>query len=107
MDDLAGGPGEKRRWQPDLSTKSSEGVMAHTGIDQQAADIVRRLRGGELALEDARAQLRRELVRDATPVAEALSDNALEAVCAHNITEGEAVDDIVTAAALCDAEQTF
>lgn len=77
--------------------------MAHTGIDQRAADIVRRLREGDLALEEARAQLRRELVPDATPVAEALSDNALAAVCAHNITEGEAVEDIVTAVALCDA----
>ncbi len=76
--------------------------MAHTGIDQRAADIVRRLREGDLALEDARAQLRRELVPDATRVAEALSDNALTAVCAHNITEGEAVEDIVTAVALCD-----
>ena len=77
--------------------------MAHTGIGQQAADIVRRLKGGELDLEAARAQLRRELALDATPVAGALSDNALSAVCACNITEGEAVDDIVTAVALCDA----
>ena len=77
--------------------------MPHTDIDQHAADIVRRLKDGELALDEARAQLRRTLSLDATPVAEALSDNALVAVCARNITEGEAVDDIVTAVALCDA----
>jgi hypothetical protein len=76
--------------------------MAHTGIDQQAADIVRRLKDGELDLDEARAQLRQELALDATPVAEALSDNALVAVCARNITEGEAIEDIVTAQALCD-----
>ncbi|MBP2157820.1 MULTISPECIES: hypothetical protein [Asticcacaulis] len=105
MDDLAGGRARSAGGSLNLFHKSSEGVMAHTGIDQRAADIVHRLREGELALEDARAQLRRELVPDATPVAEALSDNALAAVCAHNITEGEAVEDIVTAAALCDIDQ--
>jgi hypothetical protein len=76
--------------------------MPHTGIDQHAADIVRRLKDGELALDEARAQLRNTLSLDSTPVAEALSDNALAAVCARNITEEEAIDDIVTAVALCD-----
>lgn len=76
--------------------------MAHTGIDQHAATIVRRLKDGELALDEARAQLRQVLAPDATPVAEALSDNALTAICARNITEGEAIEDIVTARALCE-----
>lgn len=77
--------------------------MAHTGIDQRATEIVRRLKSGELDLDEARLQLRQELAIDATPAAEALSANALTAVCARNITEAEAVDDIITAAALCDA----